>query len=173
VVVSEGLKHADGRTVFQANDASQQDDCGRVVPGNVSAFLADVVTRNLKIRCRSEKPGLCGRASISHVSLQDAYDAELVGRAAVKAAVEGRDDALVSLRPLCRVRSEHEYDLVPLATAASGGERAFPTAWLNDSDISVSPSFLPYGNAIIGTLSDSIVPLAVELPAASPEVPAE
>jgi hypothetical protein len=51
------------------------------MPGGVAVHLADVVARRLKIRCRWEKPGLTGRASMLHVAPQDLIDAETVGRA--------------------------------------------------------------------------------------------
>ena len=48
------------------------------------------VAKELGIRCRWEKPGLCGRASMLHLSKRDFADAELVGRAGVRGILEGR-----------------------------------------------------------------------------------
>jgi 6-phosphofructokinase 1 len=170
VVVAEGLRRADGGPVYETPEATQRDDCGRALCGNVSAYLAEVVTRTLRIRCRTEKPGLCGRASILHIAAQDQYDADLVGRAAVREAVAGRDDAMISLRPLGPFQRDNEYDVIPLATAVAGGERVFPVEWLPSADLSVNPAFLRYANAIVGKLTDSIEPLATLLPPAAPEI---
>jgi 6-phosphofructokinase 1 len=169
VVVGEGLRKADGGVVHENGDASQRDDCNRALPGDVSAMLAQVVTRALKIRCRSEKPGLCGRASVLHIAAQDQNDAELVGSAAVRAALKGHDDCLVSLRPLAPFQQGNEHQLLPLQSAI-GADRTLPDAWLETSDISVGPAFVQYARPIVGELIDSIASLPTLLPPARPEV---
>ena len=100
VVMCEGLKDAAGRPVYEVGHASQRDDLNRALPGGVASHLARVVTERLKIRCRWEQPGLCGRSSIHLVSKQDWNDAEAVGRAGVRAAAEGKSGVMVSLKPL-------------------------------------------------------------------------
>jgi 6-phosphofructokinase 1 len=71
IVIAEGIRTASGAPIFQHTDPNQRDACDRPLVGDVAAYLASVVSRELKIRCRTEKPGLCGRASILHVSKQD------------------------------------------------------------------------------------------------------
>jgi 6-phosphofructokinase 1 len=164
-VLCEGLNNPDGQPVYENRDATQTDALGRSLPGGVAAHLADVVTQRLKIRCRWEKPGLCGRASMLHVSEQDRRDAELVGRAAVRAALEGRHAHMISLRPL-KV-GEGGYDVIPLAHAA-GGERRVPAEWLGESaSAPVMPAFLDYVRPLAGKLIDYPRPLKDRLPAAS------
>lgn len=155
VVVSEGLCTADGRPVFESSDAAQRDALGRALPGGVGAHLANVVTRELKIRCRHEKPGLCGRASMLHVARQDLADAELVGRAGVRGAVEGRHAQAVSLRPLDAQGAPYEF--IPLDQAA--GERHIPAEWLSDGDLPVSDGFVQYASRIVGHLVSYATPL--------------
>jgi 6-phosphofructokinase 1 len=154
-VVTEGLKTADGRQVYENATASQRDALDRALPGGVASYLADVVTAELKIRCRWEKPGLCARASILHVSAQDRRDAEIVGRAGVRAAVDGRHAHMVSLRPLGEAEATQ---IIPLSRAA-GGERAVPAEWLDDSDTAVAPAFVEYVRPLVGSLIDYPVPL--------------
>lgn len=153
--VNEGLRDAAGRPIFEAAEQSQMDALNRPVPGGVASYLADVVTRRLKIRCRSEKPGLCGRNSALHVSEQDRRDAEWVGRAAVRAAAEGRSGEMVALRPLDAAGEPHA--MVPLSAAA--GERRVPAEWMDDSDTAVTDAFLRYARRIVGDLIDYAVPL--------------
>lgn len=156
VVVSEGLCTADGRLVFEVSEAAQRDALGRPLPGGVSQHLASLVTKELQIRCRHEKPGLCGRASMLHVSQQDLRDAELVGRAGVRGAIEGRHAQAISLRPL--PEGPDRYDFIPLDHAA--GERHVPTEWLTDGDLPVSIEFVRYAGRIVGDLPDYATPLA-------------
>jgi 6-phosphofructokinase 1 len=156
VVVSEGLCTADGRPVFESADAAQRDALGRALPGGVGAHLANVVTRELKIRCRHEKPGLCGRASMLHLSQQDLADAVLVGRAGVRGAMEGRHAQAVSLLPLDS--GPATYKFIPLDHAA--GERHVPDGWLTDADLPVSSEFVRYAGRIVGDLEPYALPLS-------------
>lgn len=154
-VMTEGLKTADGQPVYENASASQRDALNRALPGGVASHLADIVTRELKIRCRWEKPGLCARASMLHVAQQDRLDAELVGRAGVRAAVERRHGHMVALRPL---DARDATEIIPLVRAA-GGERLVPDEWLDRSDTAVAPPFLQYVRPLVGELIDYPVPL--------------
>jgi 6-phosphofructokinase 1 len=159
VVITEGIKTADGNPVFEVSDATQRDALNRALTGGVGDYLSNIVTRELKIRCRCEKPGLCGRASMLHLSKQDLADAELVGRAGVRGAVEGRHAHEVSLRPLGAPNSEPGYEFVPLASAA--GERPVPSAWLANPEAGgVTSEFVRYARPIVGDLVDYPIPLS-------------
>jgi ATP-dependent phosphofructokinase / diphosphate-dependent phosphofructokinase len=105
VVVTEGIVSASGEPVYQTASAAQRDALSRALPGGVAAHLAETVAAGLGIRCRWEQPGLCGRASMLHVSEQDRADAELVGREGVRAALAGATAQMVALRPLHDLRA--------------------------------------------------------------------
>src|SRR5579875_3815974 len=81
VVVAEGLRKADGSLVYSVTDPTQQDPLKRPITGGVARHLSGIVARELKMRCRSETPGLLGRASIAHRSEQDVRDAAEVASA--------------------------------------------------------------------------------------------
>jgi 6-phosphofructokinase 1 len=141
--------------VYENAATSQRDALDRALPGGVASYLADIVTAELKIRCRWEKPGLCARASMLHVSAQDRRDAEIVGRAGVRAAAEGRHAHMVSLRPLGEAEAT---EIIPLGRVA-GGERVVPAEWLDDSDTAVAPAFVEYVRPLVGPLVDYPLPL--------------
>lgn len=162
VVVNEGLKDAKGQPIFETTNGHQKDALDRPIPGGVANHLAEAASQALKIRCRSEKPGLCGRASMLHVSEQDRKDAELVGRAGVRTALNGTTGQMIALRPLDKKSSDADYELLPLANVA-GKDRAIPAEWLDDSPISVGNAFLKYAGPIVGELM-SYPPMLAELP---------
>ncbi len=149
VVVSEGISYADGKPVFEQRLASQNDALNRPLIGGVAQYLSGVVAENLGIRCRSEKPGLIGRACMALVSSQDQADAELVGREGVRALVAGETDKMVSLRPLDDAGAS--FELVPLH-AAAGSHRAIPANWLSNGPLAVTDSFLDYVRPQVGEL---------------------
>jgi len=151
-VVTEGVRSADGKPVYEVSTDTQRDALDRALPGGVGAYLANLVTTRLKIRCRTEKPGLCGRASMLHVSQQDLADAELVGRAAVRAALDNRTRLVISLNPLS---SEVPTEVVE----PTEGHRPMPPDFLDGSPRAVSQKFLSYIRPLVGDLIDYAVPL--------------
>ena len=160
VVVPEGLVNAKGEPVYQTASAFQRDELDRPVPGGVAAHLAEVVAARLRVRCRWEKPGLCGRASMHHVSPVDRDDAEQVGRAAVRAALGGERAVMITLRPLGQ--AGESCGVVPLADVA--GERPVPREWLAKPEAGgVSPAFVEYARPLVGDLIDYPLPLKDQL----------
>ena len=151
VVVSEGIRSEDGSLVYEKSDPSQLDPLKRPMTGGVGQFLADMVAENLRIRCRSEKPGLLGRSSMALVSAQDQQDAEFVGRSGVRALLAGETDKMVALKPLDDA-DESGYHLVPLS-AVSGVDRAIPAEWLVEGPLAVSPAFRKYLDPLVGDLN--------------------
>jgi 6-phosphofructokinase 1 len=160
-VACEGLNDANGRPVFEASDASQRDAMGRPMPGGVAQHLAAMVTRELKIRCRSERPGLVGRTLMPLVVEQDQVDAELVGRFAVQQAVENdsANGKMVSLLPLKSDSPKNAAaQLVPLSHNRHA--RIIPKDLLGtDGIFPVSDSFIHYTRRLVGKLIDYSAPL--------------
>lgn len=156
VVVSEGIRDAAGAMVYQSSDPSRADALQRPLTGGVGQYLAGQVAEHLKIRCRSETPGLLGRCSMLHVSAQDMRDAETVGRDAVRALADGQDGTMVALQPLPVAHKAHAVEepgtrLAPL-DAVAGKHRPIPSEWLTDAETAVNEKFLAYVRPQIGEL---------------------
>ncbi len=150
VVVSEGIRDSEGHPIYQTQEASQADALNRPLPGGVSRFLAEIATRKLNVRCRDEKPGLIGRASMLHVSTQDLLDAEFIGSAALRASLDGHHEKMAGLTPLengCKPGCK----LVPLSSVTSS-DRSIPKEWLCEGRIPVNYKFVEYVRPLIGDL---------------------
>lgn len=160
-VVSEGTRYADGKLVYQQHDPTQADPLNRPLTGGVGQYLADEIAARLKIRCRCEKPGLLGRASRLHISCQDLKDAELVGRAGVRALLDGHSGEMVSLLPL-ESSDKAGYDFVALDRAA-GVERHIPGEWIGDGPIPVKTGFFDYIQPLVGELLSCYAPISADL----------
>lgn len=154
VVAAEGIRKPDGSLVYQLADPGQADPLKRPMTGGVAQYLAGLVSNRLRIRCRSEKPGLLGRGSMAHISQQDIKDAESVGRAGVRALLEGADDVMVSLPPLSP-GNPTMTTLVPL-DQASQGERPIPSDWLSNGPVPVNDKFIRYVRPLVGELDRHI-----------------
>jgi 6-phosphofructokinase 1 len=156
VVVAEGVRSLDGSMVYETSATNQSDPLRRPMTGGVAQHLASLVGERLGIRCRSEKPGLLGRASIAYASARDIADAALVGRAGVQALVAGEHDAMIALSPLTH-GIEAGTRLVPLNESAR--ERPIPSEWLQEGHIPVTRAFLEYVDPLAGALDEHIAEL--------------
>ncbi|MGD1821758.1 MAG: diphosphate--fructose-6-phosphate 1-phosphotransferase [Pleomorphochaeta sp.] len=86
VVASEGLRYKDGtpivEPVFQIERSTYY--------GDVSSHLANLITKKLHIKSRSEKPGILGRASAAWISDIDRDEAVECGKKAVELVLDGK-----------------------------------------------------------------------------------
>ena len=155
-VVSEGTCYADGTPVFQQILPSRSGAPARPLIGGVAQHLSRLVAERLDLRCRSEKPGLIGRSALEYASPQDLADAELTGRACVRALVDGKTDCMISLQSLS---SPDAFDLLPLHIAA-GPRRPIPTDWLRADGSAVNERFREYLEPIAGPLRRYDPPLS-------------
>lgn len=145
VVVSEGLKKADGtpivEPIFQVGRA--------VYYGDVSAHLANLVIKRLGIKARSEKPGLCGRASIAFQSTVDRDEAILAGEEAVKAAVAGKTGVMVGFERLPGSDYQTRIIHIPIEQVMLE-ERVMPDAFINKAGNGVTDAFVEWCRPLIG-----------------------
>lgn len=147
VVVSEGLKGADGQPIvppiFQTERATYY--------GDVSAHLAGLVIQKLGIKARSEKPGICGRASIAWQSPVDQAEAVLAGREAVRAAVAG--DGRVMIGFVREDTADGSYQMhvrrIPIEEVMMH-ERILPDAYINERGNDVTDAFIDWCRPLIG-----------------------
>lgn len=147
VVASEGLKNEQGEPivppVFKAGRATYY--------GDVSAYLAELVIKKLGIKARSEKPGICGRASIAWQSPVDRDEAVLAGREALKAALRGETGVMAGF---CREETEDgsykvSVKMFPIKEVMMV-ERMVPDSYINDRGNDVTEEFTAWCRPLIG-----------------------
>ncbi|MCI8664981.1 MAG: diphosphate--fructose-6-phosphate 1-phosphotransferase [Hungatella sp.] len=149
VVASEGLKGGDGKPivppVFQTGRS--------VYYGDVSAYLAELVIKGLGIKARSEKPGICGRASISLQSPVDRDEAVLAGREALRAALRGEGGKMVGF--VREDMPDHTYkisvSMVPIDEVMLY-EKPVPEAYINDRGNDVTEDFVRWCRPLTGAV---------------------
>ena len=95
VVVGEGLVDSDGNYVSTSSGAT--DAFGHAQLGGAGDYLMRLVEDNLGIKARSAKLGIPQRAAAHCSSQADNDEAFLAGQAAVKAAMDGVPDKMVTL----------------------------------------------------------------------------
>ena len=146
IVVSEGLTDSDGNYV-SADPAL--DAFGHAQLGGAGEFIKNLVEANLPgVKARLSVPGLMQRSAAHSASKVDADEAYLVGQAAVKAAINGETDKLVTL-----VRGDNdtyscETGLAPLADVANNVKK-LPREWINEDGVSMNFQFVRYAQPLI------------------------
>jgi 6-phosphofructokinase 1 len=118
---------------------------------NLAHRLALLVAQHLKIRARSEKPGLLGRCSNGSVSETDRIEAYVAGKAAVEAALHGESGKMVTLLRESDEPYRMQTGLTDLETVAFR-ERPFPPEWRTPGP-GVSDAFAEYVAPLIGELT--------------------
>ena len=146
IVVSEGLTDSDGNYV--SADAAT-DSFGHAQLGGAGDFLKELVETNLPgVKARLAKPGLMQRAAAHSASKTDADEAFLAGQAAVKAAINGENDKMITL---VRGDTDHytcETGLVALSEVANNVKK-LPREWINEDGVSMNFQFLRYAQPLI------------------------
>jgi 6-phosphofructokinase 1 len=130
--------------------ADVRSGSGGTLAMNLAHRLSMLVMERLKLRARSEKPGLLARSGAAYPNALDWNEARLCGRAAVRAAADRANGVMIGLaREAGPVYSAHTT-LVPLEEAAR--QKLFPEAWRNAKGNDVLPGFLEYAAPLIGAI---------------------
>lgn len=158
VVASEGLHYADGTPIVEPIFT-----VGRATYfGDVSAHLANLITKKLHYKARAEKPGLLGRASIAWQSDTDREEAEQCGRAAVQAAVSGETGKMVALRRLPGADYKTETFLADIQDVMMT-ERKMPDAFINAEGNNVTEAYKDWVRPLLGKPLPKLMDLRSEI----------
>ena len=125
------------------------DDFGHEYYEGPGRYLAQLLSRHLKARARFEKPGTIQRSLMACVSGTDAREAMLVGRDAVKYALRGHTDSMVTLERQPGKKYQCSTGLAPLREVA-GRVKAMPPGYFDPAAGLPTPAFLGYARPLIG-----------------------
>jgi ATP-dependent phosphofructokinase / diphosphate-dependent phosphofructokinase len=118
---------------------------------NLGHRLAMLVSEKLKLKARSEKPGLLGRSAPPDLKSTDWEEARLCGREAVRAACQGNSARMITLIRDAGPAYSVSTGLAPLDRVA-GVERRFPPEWRTSEENDVQPAFLEYVTPLTGAI---------------------
>lgn len=146
IVVGEGLVDEAGNYVHTSSSSS--DAFGHAQLGGAGEYLRELAESLLGVKARTAKLGISQRAAASHASQTDSDEAYLVGQAAVRAAMSGITDKMITL-----VRSESDNyacttGLANLSEVADA-VKPLPVDWINEDGTSMSYQFVKYALPLI------------------------
>jgi len=147
IVAGEGLKDEKGNYVTADSRAFSKDSFGHVQLGGVADMLKAVIEKEVKIKTRSNKLGTNQRSAMHFASLTDVNEAYMCGQMAVKYALDGVNDKMVTLVREKGPKYKCTTGLAKLSDVANG-EKKVPREFINDA-----------GNHITDAMRDYVRPL--------------
>ena len=149
IVLCENQPDPSGRVLGAEGEPVFVDPFGHAYYESPGLHLARCIQRELGLRARHDKPGSIQRALAATTSSTDRAEAELVGREAVRLALRGQTDQMVTLvrspgpTYVCSVSS------APLAEIANQQKR-LPRTYLEPHVSLPSEAFRDYARPLIG-----------------------
>jgi ATP-dependent phosphofructokinase / diphosphate-dependent phosphofructokinase len=143
-VVPETLRDADGQPI--GGDAAYVDPFGHAYPASPVAALAALLSRENGLRARYDKPGSLARMLPAP---QDLDEAEACGREAVRRAVAGESDVMVTIQRVSDDPYAVAYGATPLAGIANT-VRHLPDDFIRPDGRGVTDAFHRYALPLLG-----------------------
>jgi 6-phosphofructokinase len=148
-VIAENIRTPEGTPIGEQGEPWHVDDFGHPYYDGPSRHLAALVSGRLGVRTRYEKPGTIQRSMMACVSHSDAQEAEMAGRAAVRSAIAGERDIIITLERAPGGDYDCTTGTAPLAAVGSKVKR-MPPDYLDPVNHFVTRSFLDYARPLLG-----------------------
>ena len=144
IAVSEGIKNTDGKYVGE--DASATDVFGHSALGGVCGVLKSAV-KSLGYKCKAIELNILQRCASHIASKTDIEEAFECGRQAVKKAVDGESDKMVSFK---RKEGTYSIDYVTQdLTITANAEKTIPLEWISNNGTDLTEDFVEYALPLI------------------------
>jgi 6-phosphofructokinase len=127
----------------------ETDAFGHQMKGGAAEYLERILSAQLGLKVRIDKPNYLQRSFSTCISEVDAEEAYRAGQAGVQLAVGGETGVMVTLERVAQDPYQCETGTVPLEQVANA-ERLLPQAYLSEQGNDVSPAFLDYARPLIG-----------------------
>jgi 6-phosphofructokinase len=149
ICVCEGLKDEKGEFVKASTKKIDTDKFGHSQLGGVADYLVNLISENLNLKARYDKPGTIQRVSMTCASQTDLEEAYRVGQIAISKAVDGETDKMVTLVRKGSDPYVCETGLVELEKVALRTKKV-PNEFISKDSNFVSKEFLEYAKPLIG-----------------------
>ncbi len=144
VVVSEGVKYADGSYVAPMVQVNRTRNLGDVAPK-----LKQLIVEKFGYKVRTEKAGMFSRTSISCQSELDRDEAVAVGAKAVEEALKGTSGKMVGIKRISTEPYKVELELIDVEKVMLF-EKPFPKEYINEAGNGVTEEFVDWCRPLIG-----------------------
>jgi len=143
-VVPEALQDADGHAI--GGEATYVDPFGHPYPASPAAALCALLGRERGLRARFDKPGSLARMQPAPL---DQAEAEACGREAVRRAVAGESDRMVTIERVSDTPYVVRHGVTPLENVANTARR-LPDNFIRVDGRGVTDAFRQYALPLLG-----------------------
>jgi 6-phosphofructokinase 1 len=147
-VVQENVKGSNDKPLGNRAKPLYADGFGHEYYEGAGRYLTALTAKHLGVRVRYDRPGSIQRSMATLVSSVDAEEAEMVGRAAVRYALDGESEKMVSIVREVGAQYSSTTEVTPLEQVA-GAVKPMPANFL-DSDGMATDAFIQYARPLIG-----------------------
>jgi 6-phosphofructokinase 1 len=151
IVVSEGVRTADGGLLEADRSAVYTDRFGHPQLGGAGRVLVNVISYRLHVRAKYDRPGSLQRLLRAYDAPVDLREARRAGRAAVRLAVAGQSGVMAALQAERTPRYRSWFTAIPLERIASA-ERLMPDELLPSAGDFPGDALRAYAEPLIGPL---------------------
>ena len=148
IVVSEGLRDKRGNYVCARKNRVSTDAFGHPELEGISGYLKEVLESRLKLKTRTIKPDICQQSAVHFASRVDMEEAYLMGKEAVKLALEGKSGCMVTIKRRKGKVYEGRISAVKLSLVANM-EKKVPLRWITKKGNFVTKEFIEYVRPLI------------------------
>jgi len=143
-VVPETLRDADNHAI--GGEATYVDPFGHPYPASPAAALCALLGRERGLRARFDKPGSLARMQPAPL---DQDEAEACGREAVRRAIAGESDRMVTIERVSDAPYTVRYGVTPLENVANTA-RHLPDRFIRTDGRGVTDAFRQYALPLLG-----------------------
>jgi 6-phosphofructokinase 1 len=149
VVVSEGIKLADGRYVSElGRENISSDSFGHIQLTGTASYLTGLAKNKLGVKTRAIEFATLQRCAAHLQSATDAKGAFAVGEHAVRAAADGQTNRVIIINRLPGNPVAFETCVMEIEKMANI-EKGFPLEWLNETKDFVTQDYFNYAMPLI------------------------
>lgn len=147
VVVSEGVKNADGKFASEAYQSNKTDAFGHCYLSGIGKYLENLVSERIGCKVRSIELNVMQRCSSHIASLTDITESQEIGSAAVEEGLKGNTGFTMTF--VRETSSPYNCTIGTVsAELTANSERFFPSEWINAE-----------GNNVISEAASYFMPL--------------
>lgn len=148
-IVPETLHDVAGQPLSGGGERGFTDAFGHRYHPGLAPLLTERVKDTLGLRARYDKPGTMARMAMLAISATDLAEAEAAGREAVRRALAGESDRMITIERLGDEPYTVGYGVVPLDRIANT-ERLLPDEFIGADGRSVTTAFRRYALPLLG-----------------------
>lgn len=149
-VVAEGVKTKEGKYLFDMPESFRVEN-PQLNMGGISNYLHSLLQEHFNCKIRCMDLGLMQRCAVHDASETDMEEAAEAGREAVRAAMDGKDGVMISIKRLSDRPYRVEFTQVPIGEVVKK-DATLPKRYWNREQNNILPEFADYIEPLVGKL---------------------